>query len=77
MYNRPFALSFDRKGKNFIGITRHYTKINNAVTRAVSLLLEYGRPGDVAEIFSRNFGYQIATVKIHVGGRFTITIAGE
>ena len=77
MSSRPFTLTFDRKGKNFIGVTRHYTKVNNAIVKSIALLLEYGQPGDVAEISSSTFGYQLATVKIHVGGRFTITITGE
>lgn len=78
MKTRPFKLTFDRKGKNFIGVTRYYTQLTNAIPRAMQLLLLHGQPGDVAEISNANFGFQIATIKVHVGGRFTITtVLGE
>lgn len=75
--NRPYGLTFDRKGKNFIGITRHYTKLTRAIPRAMELLLLNGQPGDVAELFHTEHGFQIATIKVHTGGRFTITTVLE
>ena len=51
---------------------RRYVRLNTALPRCVNLLLDVGQPGDVAEISHAEHGFQIATVKIHAGGKIDI-----
>jgi hypothetical protein len=48
---------------------RFYTKLSKALARGVELALLTGQPGDVLEISSSNFGYDIATVKLSVNAK--------
>lgn len=52
--------------------TRHYSTIVNAYRRAVELSMIIGHPGDVVEFSNTNHGFQIGTVKLHVGGKIDI-----
>jgi hypothetical protein len=51
---------------------RRFARLTTAVPRIVQLLLDFGQPGDVAEVAHAEFGFQIATIKVHVGGRIDI-----
>lgn len=53
---------------------RHFGRIDTAVPRMIQLLIQNGHPGDVVEIAHSEWGFQIATVKIHVGGKLTINL---
>ena len=49
--------------------TRYYETVTSALSRGVNLALLTGEPGDVLELSSSNYGYQIATLKIKVGSK--------
>lgn len=74
---RPLLLTFFRKNVDMASLgmaPRRLARINTALPRAIQLLVMNGQPGDVAEIAHAEFGFQIATIRIHVGGRFTIQL---
>lgn len=52
---------------------RYYARLDTAVRKSVHLAVLEGEPGDVIEFSSRQFGYQIGTVVIHVLGRLTVS----
>lgn len=48
---------------------RHYSTISRAIPRAIELALTGNTmPGDVVEFSHAEFGFQIATLKLRVGG---------
>lgn len=71
IYKRPIAATLHRaSGKSTVEIwVRRYSSVTRAITRGVELMLLEGEPGDVLEISSSNFGYQIATVKLRVNAQ--------
>lgn len=76
MATRPILATLHRK-VNGSGATqelwkRHYSRITRAIPRAVEIALLTGQPGDVVEFSSNDFGYQIATVRLSVGGKIDI-----
>lgn len=75
MSSRPFIGSYVRK--NVVLKTRNYARLNTALPRAMTALLTEGQPGDTFELASREFGFQIATIRVHVGGKFTVSIVGD
>jgi hypothetical protein len=56
---------------------RHYARLNTAIPRAVMILLDEGKPGDVLELAHSEHGFQIATITIHVGGLFKIKLSED
>ena len=67
----PIVATFYRKNKELS--SRRFSRIGTAFPRAVQVLMLDGQPGDVVEFSSREWGFQIGTVKIHAGGRMSIT----
>jgi len=53
---------------------RRYVRVQTAIPRAVEILLWLGSPGDVVELSHAEFGFTIATIKVHVGGKVTIQV---
>ena len=77
---RPILAELHRKGWHPATDTvwvRHYSAISRAIPRAVELALLAGVPGDVVEFSHAEHGFQIATVKLMVGGRIDIQISDE
>ena len=70
-YKRAFrAVLHRRKGNSTEEIfTRYYETVTSALTRGVNYAILRGEPGDVLEITSSNFEYEIATLKIKVGSK--------
>ena len=70
MTKRTILATLYRKNKP--EARRQYARISTAFPRAVQLLMLEGEPGDVIEFAHADFGFQIGTVKIHVGGKITV-----
>ena len=51
---------------------RYYARLDTAIPRAVQLLILEGQPKDVIELAHSEHGFQIGTIKIHVGGRIDV-----
>lgn len=78
MSTRPYVMSFLRgKGKTPFKPMRHYARLNPAIPRVMALLLDEGQPGDVIELASTDFGFQVATITIHTGGVLKVQLAGD
>lgn len=78
MSARPYVMSFLRgKDNTPFKPMRHYARLNTAVPRAMAILLDEGQPGDVIELASTDFGFQVATITIHTGGVFKVQLAGD
>lgn len=76
MSTRPYVVSFLRdKGAVTFKAPRYFSRLDTAVPRGVAILLCEGQPGDVVEVASNDFGFQIATIKVHAGGRLTIALS--
>lgn len=76
MSTRPYVMSFLRgKDKTPFKPMRYYARLNTAIPRAIGLLLDEGQPGDVIELASNDFGFQVATVTVHAGGTFKVQLA--
>lgn len=66
--------TFSRPGKREYWLKpRRYTLLSTAIPRAVQLLMLSGQPGDVVELASHDFGFQVMSVKLHANGNLTIT----
>ena len=77
---RPTLATLHRKGwHEFTDVVwnRHYSATTRAIHRAVELALLSGMPGDVVEFSHADYGFQIATVKLLVGGRIDIQISED
>lgn len=68
---RRFTGRIHRKGKESKLVERHYATLDNAVSRLSDFMIRYGAPGDVAEVYSKLTQRQMATVRVHAGGRFS------
>lgn len=55
-------------------MTRHYKSVANAFSRMYDFMIRNGYVGDVIEIYSTNFGYQIGTIKMTLKGRIVTTL---
>lgn len=51
---------------------RYYARIDTAVRRSVQVAMLEAYPGEVVEFSSRDFGYQIGTVKMQTMGRIQV-----
>lgn len=76
-FKRPFVLSYFTKHGSTVGAPvltamRYYARLTTCVPQAVKHLLEQGQPGDVVEIASSNFGYQVGFARVKAGGRIDI-----
>lgn len=69
---RKIIISFTKRDNTKLLAPRRYTRLSTAIPRATQLLMEYGEPGSVAELAHAEHGFQIGTVKIHVGGKLSI-----
>ena len=67
--HRASQQSDDRK-RNLV---RHYATIENAFSRMYDFMIRNGYVGDVIEICSTDFGYQVGTIKMSVKGRISTT----
>jgi len=70
MCARPILATIFRK--NIAHAVRHYARVDTAFPRAVQILMQHGEPGDVVEFAHSEHGFQIGTVKIHVGGKINV-----
>lgn len=52
---------------------RNYVAPINAMRRGAELLILTGQPGDVIQISHAEFGFEIAVIKLHVGGKMSLT----
>lgn len=68
--SRPYVGSYQRHFSPYK--KAHYVRLDTAIPRAINHLLLHGMPGDVFELAHSEFGFQVATVKVHVGGKITI-----
>lgn len=68
--HRASQQSEDRK-RNLV---RHYATVENAFSRMYDFMIRNGYVGDVIEICSSNFGYQVGTIKMNVKGKISTTI---
>lgn len=68
--NRPLVATLYFHGEQ--PKMRYYSRISTAFPRAVQLLMSEGKPGDTVEIASNNFGYQIGTARLSVGGSINV-----
>lgn len=71
MMKRPFVASYLNDKKNLVW-KRHYARIETILRKAVEVLVLEGSPGDAIEIAHSDFGFQVAVVKIHAGGKINI-----
>jgi len=78
-YKRKYVFTWLRQvhDENQVLSTRRFARLDTCIPRAVQLLLLEGHPRDVIEIAHADHGFQIATVKIHAGGKFTIEVSKE
>lgn len=58
-------------------MTRRYKSVENAFCRMYDFMIRNGYVGDVIEIFSADFGYQIGTIKMTLTGRIVTTIVKD
>jgi hypothetical protein len=58
-------------------MTRHYKSVANAFSRMYDFMVRNGYVGDVIEIYSTNFGYQIGTIKMTLKGRIETNIVKD
>jgi len=68
--SRPILATIFHMGKDIH--KRHYARVDTAFPRAVQILMQDGEPGDVVEFAHSEYGFQIGTVKIHVGGKINV-----
>jgi len=73
----PSKIETARKAPYQVLSTRRFVRLDTAIPRAVQLLILQGQPGDVIELAHHEHGFQIATIKIHSGGKFNIQISKE
>lgn len=58
------------RGKKTIKIwSRHYARLNTAIRKACEIMLEDGEVGDLIEIFYKQTGLQIGTVRMTARGK--------
>ena len=69
---RPLIATWYRKPGQPAMKTRHYARLTTAVPRSIALLLEEAHPGDVVEIAHSEWGFQVATIKVHVSGKIDL-----
>ena len=69
---RPIAAALNRGGR--VLWTKRYARLDTALPRGIYYALMEGQPKDVLELYHAEFGFQIATVMLHVGGQITIQI---
>lgn len=70
MSTRPYLAQLHRGDKTLW--KRSYQSFTNAARRATELALLQGEPGDVMEFSNNDTGFQIGTMKLHVGGSLTL-----
>lgn len=73
--SRPILATFYHKNeqKN----ARRYARIDTALPKAVYRLILEGEPGDVIEFSHAEWGFQIGTAKIKVGGNIILNWTEE
>ena len=60
-----------------VGGPRYYGKLATALPKCIERLVLDGQPGDTYEVAHRDFGFQVATVRVGVHGRSVSTYLEE
>lgn len=55
-------------------LVRRYATVENAFSRMYDFMIRNGYVGDVIEISSIDFGYQVGTIKMNVKGRISTNL---
>lgn len=68
---RNIVAAFCRGPKKHITMVRRYARLTTAMPRALTLILQYGEPGDVIEFYRADTGMWIGYVRVAVGGKLS------